>query len=132
MLRARGVLMCFTTTVSRFAASGSTAGCCRAFAPTRAHDGRFVRYVVFDGCASMMQPPDTSSQARRESRRREARMRYRITNLTRNDSNDSSNKPLMDSTDVQEAVARAAARGESLYIRPVAPKPEPAAAAQSA
>lgn len=58
-------------------------------------------------------------------------MRYRITNLTRNDSTDPAGKPLVDGEAVQEAVARAAARGESLYIRPVAPKPETAAAAQT-
>lgn len=58
-------------------------------------------------------------------------MRYRITNLTRTESAETTAKPLMDSTAVREAVARAAARGESLYIRPVAPKPEPAPAAQA-
>jgi hypothetical protein len=62
-------------------------------------------------------------------------MRYRITNLTRTDdttrkTTDVLAKPAaVDIEAVNEAVKRAAARGESLYIRPV-PRTE-AAAAQS-
>ncbi|MEU8140062.1 hypothetical protein [Streptodolium elevatio] len=51
-------------------------------------------------------------------------MRYRITNLTRTDDSkkttDVHAKPAtVDVEAVNEAVKRAAARGESLYIRPV-------------
>ncbi|HSA48984.1 MAG TPA: hypothetical protein VLH10_02580 [Yinghuangia sp.] len=52
-------------------------------------------------------------------------MRYRITNLTSAEDSkttDTHNKPAaVDIEAVNEAVARAAARGESLYIRPVRP-----------
>jgi hypothetical protein len=55
----------------------------------------------------------------------EARMRYRITNLTRTDDSSKTTgthaKPATFDIDaVNEAVAHAAARGESLYIRPIA------------
>lgn len=61
-------------------------------------------------------------------------MRYRITNLTSADtsqSTDTHSKPAVDIEAVNEAVARAAARGESLYIRPVRPSDATAPADQA-
>lgn len=62
-------------------------------------------------------------------------MRYRITNLTRTDDSarttDTHSKPSsVDVEAVNEAVRHAAARGESLYIRPVAATSVIAAEAQ--
>ncbi|MDI2131012.1 hypothetical protein [Yinghuangia seranimata] len=66
-------------------------------------------------------------------------MRYRITNLTRHhDSDAAADKTVLhpgttvDLTAVSKAVAEAAARGESLYIRPVRPALQPAVAGAAA
>lgn len=62
-------------------------------------------------------------------------MRYRITNLTSADPSqtaDTHSKPAaVDIEAVNEAIARAAARGESLYIRPVRPSDATAPADQA-
>lgn len=62
-------------------------------------------------------------------------MRYRITNLTSaeaSQSTDTHSRPAaVDIEAVNEAVAQAAARGESLYIRPVRPSDATAPADQA-